>query len=56
MPPHREGGSAQRGGPDDELKNLPDEKFERGVGETFPGSDPVSVTQPPPHARDKHKY
>jgi hypothetical protein len=30
-----------------------DEALERGLEESFPGSDPVSVTQPPPSAYDK---
>jgi len=29
--------------------------LERGLEETFPASDPVSVVQPPPSARDKHE-
>jgi hypothetical protein len=32
-----------------------DDALERGLEETFPASDPVSVVQPPPSARDKHK-
>jgi hypothetical protein len=30
-----------------------DEALELGLEESFPGSDPVSVTQPPPSAYDK---
>jgi hypothetical protein len=30
-----------------------DDKLDQGLEETFPGSDPVSITQPPPSARDK---
>ena len=30
-----------------------DDALERCLEDTFPGSDPVSVTQPPPSARDK---
>ncbi len=30
-----------------------DEALELGLEETFPGSDPVAVTQPPHSARDK---
>jgi hypothetical protein len=30
-----------------------DEALELGLEETFPGSDPVSVTQPPPTIYDK---
>ncbi len=29
-----------------------DQALERGLEESFPGSDPVSVTQPPPSPRD----
>jgi hypothetical protein len=32
-----------------------DKTLERGLEDTFPGSDPVAVTQPPPSARDKNK-
>ena len=36
-----------------------DEELDRGLKESFPGSDPVSVTQPapspPPKDRDKDK-
>jgi hypothetical protein len=32
-----------------------DDALERGLEETFPGSDPVSVTQPPHSPRDKHE-
>ncbi|HLX17152.1 MAG TPA: hypothetical protein VKS24_18355 [Bradyrhizobium sp.] len=31
-----------------------DEALEEGLEETFPGSDPVSITQPPPSKGD-HK-
>jgi len=31
-----------------------DDALERGLEDTFPGSDPVSVIQPPPSARDKY--
>jgi len=30
-----------------------DESLDRGLEDTFPGSDPVAVTQPPPSAHDK---
>jgi hypothetical protein len=29
--------------------------LEEGLEETFPASDPVNVTQPPPSAQDKHE-
>ena len=32
-----------------------DEALERGLEETFPASDPVSVVQPPPSPRDKRE-
>ena len=32
-----------------------DDSLDRGLEDSFPGSDPVAVTQPPPSARDKHK-
>ena len=28
--------------------------LQKGLEETFPGSDPVNVTQPPPSKHDKH--
>ncbi len=31
-----------------------DEALEEGLEETFPGSDPVSVTQPPPSKQDHY--
>jgi hypothetical protein len=31
-----------------------DEALEEGLEETFPGSDPVNVTQPPPSKPDRH--
>jgi len=31
-----------------------DEALEEGLEETFPGSDPVNVTQPPPSRGDGH--
>jgi hypothetical protein len=30
-----------------------DDALERGLEDTFPGSDPVAVTQPPHSARDR---
>jgi hypothetical protein len=40
----------------DELRDKKlDEALERGLEDTFPASDPVSVVQPPPSARDKHE-
>jgi hypothetical protein len=34
-------------------KEALDDKLDRELEDTFPGSDPVSITQPPPSARDK---
>jgi len=31
-----------------------DRALEEGLEETFPGSDPVNVTQPPPSKEDHH--
>ena len=31
-----------------------DEALDEGLEETFPGSDPVNVTQPPPSKADHH--
>jgi hypothetical protein len=31
-----------------------DEALEEGLEETFPASDPVNVTQPPPSKEDHH--
>jgi hypothetical protein len=31
-----------------------DQALEEGLQETFPASDPVSVTQPPPSKQDHH--
>ncbi|MGH6754072.1 MAG: hypothetical protein ACREDP_18110 [Bradyrhizobium sp.] len=31
-----------------------DEALQEGLEETFPGSDPVNVTQPPPSKGDHH--
>ena len=37
----------------DPEKRLLDEALEEGLEETFPGSDPVNVTQPPPSKDDR---
>jgi hypothetical protein len=36
-------------------KKMLDETLEKGLEDTFPGSDPVAVTQPPHSPRDKHE-
>lgn len=38
----------------DRKKRL-DEALERGLEDSFPGSDPVSVTQPPHSPFDRHR-
>ena len=38
---------------DDEKRRL-DQALEEGLEETFPGSDPVNVIQPPPSKADHH--
>ena len=38
---------------DTEKRRL-DEALEEGLEETFPASDPVNVTQPPPSKADHH--
>jgi hypothetical protein len=39
---------------DDAEKRRLDRALEEGLEETFPGSDPVNVTQPPPSKADHH--
>jgi hypothetical protein len=39
---------------DAEEKRRLDDALEEGLEETFPGSDPVNVTQPPPSKEDHH--
>jgi hypothetical protein len=39
---------------DDAEKRKLDEALEEGLEETFPGSDPVNVIQPPPSKGDHH--
>ena len=36
-------------------KKAMEDALDRGLQDSFPGSDPVAVTQPPPSARDKYK-
>lgn len=38
-----------------ERKKLLDDALDCGLRDTFPGSDPVAVTQPPPSACDKDR-
>ena len=37
-----------------EDKRRLDDALEEGLEETFPASDPVNVTQPPPSKADRH--
>jgi hypothetical protein len=46
-------GSEPKGAKSVEKRQL-DEALEEGLQETFPGSDPVSVTQPAPSKADHH--
>ena len=48
---HREQRTHHHG---DQKKSL-DDALESGLEDSFPGSDPVAVTQPPPSSHDKHK-
>jgi hypothetical protein len=41
-------------GSDREEKRQLDDALEEGLEETFPGSDPVNVTQPAPSKGDSH--
>jgi hypothetical protein len=45
----------QSHGRSEKRKAALDENLDRGLEDTFPGSDPVAVTQPPPSAHDKPK-
>ena len=44
---------ARKGAENAEKRRL-DEALEEGLEETFPGSDPVNVTQPAPSKGDHH--
>jgi hypothetical protein len=48
-------GGAKRQEQEAKRKQKLDEQLDRGLEDTFPGSDPVAVTQPPPSARDKRR-
>jgi hypothetical protein len=45
--------AAKKADKDAEKRRL-DDALDEGLEETFPGSDPVSVTQPPPSKADHH--
>ena len=51
---HIERGAKDRHGQGERRERL-DEALERGLEDTFPGSDPVSVTQPPGSVYDKNE-
>jgi hypothetical protein len=57
--PQSQSAAKHRGGKDRAANERKDERLddalERGLEDSFPGSDPVSVVQPPPSARDKHE-
>ena len=40
---------------EEEQKRKLEKSLERGLEDSFPGSDPINVTQPPPTAGDKNK-
>ena len=46
-------GSTLKNAEDSEKRRL-DAALEEGLEETFPASDPVNVTQPPPSKQDRH--
>ena len=51
--------TGQRSNPKDSEANEKralDEALEEGLQETFPGSDPVNVTQPAPSKGDQHVW
>jgi hypothetical protein len=39
----------------DKQRRSMEKSLEKGLEDTFPASDPVAVTQPPPSKRDKDK-
>ena len=47
--------SAKRRERDAARKQKLDEQLEKGLEDTFPGSDPVAVTQPPHSSYDKRR-
>jgi hypothetical protein len=48
-----DGDGKRRREQDAKRKEKLDDALERGLEDSFPGSDPVSVTQPPPSSYDK---
>jgi hypothetical protein len=54
--PDRQRGGDTRPDPNtvkDKSKDDAERKLEQGLEESFPGSDPVSITQPPKSKKDK---
>ena len=49
----KSGGDKRRG--QDERRERLDDALEQGLEDSFPGSDPVSVTQPPASPYDKNE-
>ena len=49
----KEHGSEASKKANDDKRKL-DDALDEGLEETFPGSDPVNVTQPPPSKADHH--
>jgi len=47
--------SARRREQDAKRKQKLDEQLDQGLEDTFPGSDPVAVTQPPHSAYDRRR-
>jgi hypothetical protein len=50
----RKAAPVETGTADREEKRRLDDALEEGLEETFPASDPVNVTQPPPSKGDQH--
>jgi len=46
-------GDAKRSEKEAKQHDKLDDALERGLEDSFPGSDPVAITQPPHSARDK---
>jgi hypothetical protein len=46
----------QRREREEKRKEALDDELDRGLEDTFPGSDPVAITQPPHSSRDRRKH
>jgi hypothetical protein len=57
QPDNKRGGHAdvKRRPPAEKPRDPAEKALEQGLEESFPGSDPVSVTQPAPSKRDKNE-